>query len=111
MTEICPCCGQQVAGRAEALIATIKLPKLQDRLARAMLADFGHWVRWPKLLDAAYGDDPDGGPLTAQRTMAVHIFRLRHAIEPLGLMIENYPGVGYRIRWSAPAITLKRRAA
>jgi hypothetical protein len=43
---------------------------------------------------ALWGESANGGPLYAQNILATYVSRLRRA----GHSIENYPGVGYRLR-------------
>jgi hypothetical protein len=49
---------------------------------------------------ALRGESANDGPLCAQNILAAYISRLRRA----GHSIENYPGVGYRLREPAGGI-------
>jgi hypothetical protein len=51
-------------------------------------------------IEALWGEDANGGPLYAQHILAIYVSRLRRA----GYPIENYRGVGYRIRKPVPGI-------
>ena len=45
-------------------------------------------------IEALWGRNENGGPLYAQHILAIYVSRLRRA----GHVIENYPGLGYRIQ-------------
>lgn len=49
----------------------------------------------PALLFALYGDDPDGG--AADKTLDVLIWKLRQKLGPLGIVVDNVWGQGYRL--------------
>jgi hypothetical protein len=48
----------------------------QSRLLAALRPSPGA-LRWNELVEYIYGDDPDGGPLWAPRTITVAVHRLR----------------------------------
>jgi hypothetical protein len=48
----------------------------QSRLLAALRQSPGA-LRWKELVEYVYGDDPDGGPLWAPRTITVAVHRLR----------------------------------
>lgn len=52
----------------------------------------GGWVSTAEIIDYAWGDDEDGGPLDAPRAVYVHIHNLRRA----GAVIESVVGRGSR---------------
>jgi len=47
-------------------------------------------------IEALWGEHSEGGPLFAQHILAIYVSRLRRAEHS----IENYRGIGYRIRQS-----------
>lgn len=49
------------------------------------------------MIDALYGDDPDGGPEDPVRVISVHILNLRRQVERYGVTIETKRAVGWRI--------------
>jgi|ERR1700680_5098302 hypothetical protein len=51
-------------------------------------------------INALWGEGANGGPLYAQNILAIYVSRLRRA----GHLIENYRGIGYRIRDSASGV-------
>jgi len=52
-------------------------------------------------IEALWGANENGGPLYAQQILAIYVSRLRRA----GYPIENYRGIGYRIRETASGVT------
>jgi hypothetical protein len=51
-------------------------------------------------IEALWGQNRNGGPLYAQNILAIYVSGLRRA----GHSIENYRGIGYRIRDSASGV-------
>lgn len=49
------------------------------------------------LVEAVWGDDPDGGPIDPHRNLDVHLVYLRRALAPHGIAIETKINVGWRI--------------
>lgn len=43
------------------------------------------------LVDAVYGDDPDGGPLYASECIRTHIHQMKPALAAVGLRIASRP--------------------
>jgi hypothetical protein len=87
---ICEACGQPVLIRPE----LPPLPPIKQRILDAVR-------RWPgistqALRDAAWRDDPDGGPLTDTKCLHVHVSQLNALIAPLGIAIRSQNG-GYQI--------------
>lgn len=48
-----------------------------SRLMAHLLKNKGKVVSTKELVEAVYGDDPDGGPLTAEHTIRIAVFKLR----------------------------------
>jgi len=53
------------------------------RLATLLRGQAGRVVPYGELIDALYGDDPDGGPLYASNVLRVLASRLRHKGVPI----------------------------
>lgn len=99
MSCICPTCKQPIVDPDELLIDAA-LGIVQRGSSRAMISR-GHCVRvltalrdaYPgqvtikRLLDACYGDDPDGGPLFADTCIHIAIHRLSPRLRALGVTI------------------------
>lgn len=115
--RICPCCGQQwPPGRtkndAVKVLRELMWPgPVQDKVITRLLRSFGEWVTRRDLIDAAYCEDPDGGPDSANSTMAVTINRIRKRVRLVGLELDGRSWAGSRLRWAAPAATASGRAA
>jgi hypothetical protein len=69
----------------------IKAPPQPRLILLALAGRFGLWVDKQHLIDMLWGDDPDGGPDEATKTLSV----LLHQTKPLAALL------GYRIEsWS-----------
>ena len=71
----------------------------QANIARALSERAGRWVNSVTLLDAVYGDDPNGGPLSTYDSMRSSLNRLRRAIAAANIPLEiiGQQGKGYRL--------------
>lgn len=94
----CPCCGSKIAARTPVSELRSKLPgKLLPRVVGAMARSPGEWFTIEALADAAYRDDPNGGPLSGGRSVQVRICQQRSRLNSLGWDIEGRVGSGYRL--------------
>ena len=68
-------------------------------IARSLASSPGSWVSSDALVEAIYGDDPEGGPLSAHDTMRSSIKRLRSKLEQanIPLVILGQHSKGYRL--------------
>lgn len=98
----CPCCGQLVARQSVGeVIRDVRLPPIQKRMLEVLAASMGQLIPADRLVDVAYGDDPEGGPLDARNCVASHIKRLKPKIAAYGLAIEGKQnGSGRRLVWA-----------
>jgi hypothetical protein len=103
--DACPCCGQKWApGRSKD--DAVRLLKevawggpVQVRVLERLLLNFGGWVPRRDLIDAAFVDDPDGGPEDANNFMAVTVNRIRSRLRLFGFEIDGKAWQGSRLRW------------
>lgn len=56
----------------------------------------GEFVPGSELLDRLYGDDPEGGPVTAVNCVCVHVSRMKKKLEPHGITVEGWRDGHYR---------------
>lgn len=110
MTELlqpvptCPCCGRRVdkladlrwngeartlAGKGKALV----LPKLRSRIFDVLWKRFpaGQLTHKSKMMEAMYGDDPNGGP-DSDNIISVQVMHLKNQIKPFGLSVKGRGG-------------------
>lgn len=57
----------------------------------------GRTVSRSELIRALYGDDPEGGPLFAERNVYIIIYELRRCFSSEGLSIVTLPRVGWYV--------------
>jgi hypothetical protein len=88
------CSGHPIVARGGNVV---QLPAVCIRLLLALCCAPGP-LSTADLVDALYGDDPMGGPDSAERNVTMAIYSARFAGAALGLVIENQHGVGYRAR-------------
>lgn len=106
MAPSCPCCGQDWPSAlsldtktAKRLAAELVLhTSTQRRVMGCLIARFGEFVPRVELIDAAYSDDPAGGPDNASNVIAVVVNQLRKKVGPFGLQIEGRPYYGSRLK-------------
>jgi hypothetical protein len=76
---------------------SVQLSPTEERLATALVAQFGHAVRDADLLASGW---PDGGGNA--RSLRVQLSRMRRRLAPLGLEIRSARGAGHLLRHSNP---------
>ncbi|MDX0262461.1 hypothetical protein GOC60_14860 [Sinorhizobium meliloti] len=102
MMEICPCCGFTADKKNVTDIGnSLRLSRLERSVFNFFARRFGQNLDPSWILEAAYADDPDGGPEHANIVVAMTIQRLRNKIAPHGLTIEGTKGRhgGRRMVW------------
>ena len=72
-----------------------------QRILARLKAGRGATVHVDEMVEILWGDDEDGGPESATRTIAVHIAHLRKA----GHRIETWARVGWRYKGGDPVQT------
>lgn len=100
--SICPMCEKRWEGWAGAALETrvyfkgydIHLSNMEARLAAALIQTNRALSR-EYLFDVMWGDDPSGGPETADENLKVHLSRLRKKFSKLAIGIKNIHGSGY----------------
>ncbi|MDW9880462.1 hypothetical protein GOA90_25070 [Sinorhizobium meliloti] len=100
--EICPCCGFTADKKNVTAIGNgLRLSRMERSVFNIFARRFGQVLEHSWIVDAAYADDPDGGPEHADVAVAVVIQRLRNKIAAHGLSIEGTKGRhgGRRMVW------------
>lgn len=69
------------------------LRPIAERILDALIERRGRVVSIPEMISYVWGDDPDGGPLTAGDCLSVHICAMRK----LGFRIGTEHGRGFYI--------------
>jgi DNA-binding response OmpR family regulator len=75
----------------------VRLSKQEWVIFLILAAARGERVSVVALLDACYGQDPDGGPEAADLCIRQCVRKLRLRLAPLGLIIPNNYGWGYAL--------------
>jgi DNA-binding response OmpR family regulator len=91
----CPCCGGDMPERDPGAYGEgLRLSSYERRLFDRLVKSFGRWVRSPALIEAIYGDDPDGGPDNATMAVAGIMKGLRSKLKDSDLWVETANGRG-----------------
>jgi DNA-binding winged helix-turn-helix (wHTH) protein len=99
--ELCPVCGQALPdtmrARALSIIECLRVQP-QARMIGEMLADkMPLFVSCDALVELLWGDDPNGGPITAEAAVKVRISHLRRALIGSALRIDTMYRRGWRM--------------
>lgn len=87
MSELnCPLCGQEMVSEEIPEWLYERFPGLFGKIVRrlAKARTMNETVSMKGLIDAAYGDDPDGGPVHAAASISVTISRCRKDLQAVG---------------------------
>jgi len=100
--HLCPCCGGPMPDGPtprEELAGLVVSGPIKQAILRRLARRPGHWVSVHDLVEAAYGDDPDGGPLSAPVAVRGHLGHLRRLLPRFGWTIEReiHGYCGYRL--------------
>lgn len=86
MKGICQCCGQPLPpDEPEGLRLRGKRRQIFDLVRKAGKQG----IRADRIFSALYDDDPNGGPDTGLKIIAVHVFHANRALEKFGLRIHG----------------------
>lgn len=99
--NVCPHCGSWHREKDEGSYASdldsLRLSRLQRSVLAALARQRGEALSIRSVIDVAYGDREDGGPLAAVSTIRVTIHNLNQKIADRGWFVENDYGRGYRL--------------
>ena len=104
MAGVCPTCGQPLSTHVDfqRLGDAMPMGPIERRLFNALAERPGRWIPNRTLVNAAYFDDPTGGPDDAVGSIKVILSGLRRRLDAVGLIIETKrSGVGQRRLWLA----------
>lgn len=106
----CPCCGSAmsvVEVDPLAIANILRFSRMQRKIFNLLVRDIGIALPTERVLDRMYDDDPDGGPIEANRSLLVITCRMRKKLKPFGLTIRSYGGG----RGGGSLMSLERLAA
>lgn len=72
--------------------ASIRCGPVTRRLLEVLASQPGKWVTTTRIIDALYGDDPNGGPDNANLTIRVLVHTARPRLQAMGWDIESIRG-------------------
>ncbi len=84
----CPHCHRPLHLPEE--LSTIQFSRLENRIVTFLAQTLGHEVPAERILDAMYGDDPDGGPEGGNKVLTVIAHRIRTKINPHGYTLRGH---------------------
>jgi hypothetical protein len=98
MAYQCPCCGQPLREQAPTeSLRFLGLNQTQRRIVETLVRSFGEWIPTRRLVEAVYGDRPDGGPDGAENVISVAVATARPILAAIGLTIQGKHGAGRRV--------------
>ncbi len=101
--------GQLVLNLAHRTISTslgrVRLTPKVFQVALVLCARQGGVVAMDDLIDFLYGDDPDGGPVTAEKLVHMYVMRTRKALPDIGLRVRTLWGRGWFIESAGTQVT------
>lgn len=79
MTSTCPCCGQPTPAQLDPIkaLAYIPMTNQERQLALVLAENLERYVSRALVIDALWGDDPDGGPNNIDNHISVLLWKLR----------------------------------
>lgn len=91
MTFICPCCKQTLDAPRAPLdgLTSAPLAPQQRKIVAALARVYPRFLGKEAVIDAVYGDDPDGGPETVETIIKARISQTRSVIGKFGWTISN----------------------
>lgn len=73
---------------------------LKQRIIERLAKSFDRFVTMEMVIAALYSDRPDGGPVAANRGIAVFVCEMRKQLVPFNLHIESHQYDGYKLTWA-----------
>ena len=104
---VCPCCQHPIDGdRLPAMaLKHVRFTYIQQRIVDALVEAWPRGLSKHALVEAAYFDDPNGGPDAAENTITTHICHIRTKLPRYGWYIPvNCGGQGNRARYRLEAL-------
>jgi DNA-binding winged helix-turn-helix (wHTH) protein len=99
----CPCCGATASRQSASMLLAMPIwTQSQLRILETLKGQ--QTVRHERLIDVLWGDDVDGGPLNARRTLDVHLTNIRKKLRKHDLpwhMINTWGG-GVKLKEGFP---------
>ncbi len=93
-TRCCPTCGHDLPGGlvpVEALVDAA-LSSQQRAIVEVLVGAYPRTVSMEKLVDALWGDDPNGGPDNPRRVVHAQVCHIRRILAASGWTIPNLLG-------------------
>lgn len=89
MKYSCPCCGAALDTVPYDALRELEIGPNERAVLTVLLDRYPRSVSRDTLVNAVWGDRPDGGPLSAYNILSVTHLKLRSKIEPLGWTISK----------------------
>ena len=76
-------------------LKSVYLPRLEFRMAAALVANIGRYVDYRDLTEHLYGDAVDGGALNVSNVLKKRIWEIRKKLLCMGITFSVHTGRGY----------------
>lgn len=91
---LCPCCGSKMIEAVDhpRHLINVRMSPREKVLLDLFVAKWPRPLRRHSMVNALYGDDPNGGPLTADHTAGTVVTLLRKTLTPFGWTVRSNKG-------------------
>lgn len=90
MNMCCPTCGHALASASPAVLRDMHLPPQMRTIVDVLVAAYPRQVSVQRLIEALYGDRPDGGPDNPEGVLKTRISAIRKVVEAAGWTIPRH---------------------
>lgn len=110
-TVPCPCCGSPMAVPASLVaLVHVPLPPIERTILNLFAAAYPRRVSTRAVINALWGLDPNGGPVSAENNISVRLVHINRVLVPLGWRIWAPTGNGRMLTQVPPAVSMAKAA-
>jgi len=88
----CPCCGSTMKRVPVDALRFLRASRAEVAVISILADAYPMWVPTSVIADRVYADDPNGGPLYADKSVAVRLNRLKGRLADLGWRTKGMMG-------------------
>lgn len=96
--QVCPCCLRPLPRVFDRALDRVALSPTERKIVDALSGAYPDGLSNKDIILVVYGDDPDGGPLSARNCINVHLHSIRKRIRAAGWTVGADARGGQTIR-------------